>query len=171
MSAIAGSVDFEGNPRVLGPAADMGADEFAPSFPGSGEDLALFTVINGNGTSLSVKPAPAGSSVLIVLSSLGGTFWGAQPFIGANFYATGQAPGTLPGFPQVHLDFGNLVLLVDGSAPPPLYVASLPPAGTGLSVIVPAGLAGFTLRLQGLVFSASAANGVFAVTDAHELVF
>lgn len=165
------ATDLEGNPRILGAAPDLGADEYAPSYPGTGEDLLLETWVAGEGASTAIKPAAGGQSLALRMTSPAGTFLGAVPIVAATFYPNAAPPAPIPGFPAIHIDLANFFLLVDGSAPPPFFVAALAPAGVGLGFTVPPGLAGFTLRIQGAAFTPLAANSAYATTDAHELRF
>ena len=44
-----------------------------------------------------------------------------------------------------------------------------PGNGSSNYYLAPAGLAGSSIMLQGLVFSTGASNGIFAMTDGHEI--
>ena len=131
---------------------------------GSGEDLLLTTLVNGGGLPTGcTKIATGGDLLTATVTSPGTTFVGHQVFIVAQGYATGGTPPVSPvGFPEIHVD--PLAILVV------LCTPMLSSGGTSLFVTLPPGLAGLTFRLQGITVSPSAANGVFAVASAHDLV-
>ncbi len=58
-----------------------------------------------------------------------------------------------------------------GIAPPPFSVPGLPGAGLTIENIVPPQLTGVTLRLQCLASTPHAGNGLFAATNAVDIVF
>ncbi len=47
----------------------------------------------------------------------------------------------------------------------------LPPSPFTFAFLAPAGFGGQSLMIQAAVISPAAANGIFAATDAHEIVF
>ena len=50
-------------------------------------------------------------------------------------------------------------------------IPGLPATGWSASALIPVSLVGNVLRLQGFAVSPAAANGIFATTAAHDLVF
>lgn len=138
--------------------------------PGTGEDLALFTLLtNGVNTNC----ATTGDSILIHFESPLGTFNGTLPVLVGQLYASGAHPGSsFPGLqvniaaspaPSVIFD-GNLMGGIFG----PL---TLPASGITLQGTVPPGVAGMSAIVQALAVTPTAANGFFATSVARELRF
>ncbi len=59
----------------------------------------------------------------------------------------------------------DFALWLDGGGDP------LPPTGIDLSYVVPMGLGGLTVRLQFFAVHPLAANGTYAASAAHDIVF
>jgi hypothetical protein len=128
--------------------------------PGSGEDFVLSTRVNGVGDPADcAKAVEAGDQLDIGFASPGGTFVGVPAGAVLQFYPTGQPPVSIPGV-NVHVSefHGQIV------------TAALPSSGLMVSTVIPPGLGGHTLRLQAAAITPLAANGVFAVSDAHDIL-
>lgn len=162
--------DLDGNPRILGPAMDAGADERSPELAGTPDDLLLESSINGLAGVLASRPVLAGDALQLRLTSPGGQLVGAVPAIAASLFATGSPPPQVPGLPEIHIDLTSFVFLVDGTAPPPFHVLSLTSAGVTFAAPIPPALGGMTLRVQGVAFGAAALNQSHAATPALDLV-
>jgi hypothetical protein len=127
---------------------------------GGGEDLTLASEVDGGGdAALCVKRAGAGARLRVGLESAGGTFVGAPGVFLVQVHPTGAAPTPLP-VPGLWLARFDVQL----------FAGPIPPGGTGLTLTVPAGVAGLSVRFQGLALAPQARNGVFALTDAHDFV-
>ena len=165
--------DFEGDPRIVGAATDMGADEVDEINPGSGDDLDLLTSVNGQGpTDATCKRATTGDTLTVDLVSSGGTYVGTIPILAAQLRTPFEVNPSTPGFPELHLAlFGVIHLLHDGSDDSGLLGPSLLGPG-GLSFVygLPAGLIGQVIRIQGFALTPSAQNGFFVATNAHDIV-
>lgn len=162
------AVDLDGGPRVVGPAPDLGADELdSPILPGSNEDLAMETLVNG---ATSVQASP-GDFLEIRAFSPGGTFVGSVPIVLVQPFANGNPPGDLggSGIPEVKMDLAGLLILFDGAQPAgPFPTTQLPSAGLSFAFQLAFG-AGQSFRFQTLALSPSAANGVYAVSGAYDV--
>ena len=149
----------------------VGADE-VPSFAylGTNEDVELDCWVNGTGDPLaSTRAGPPGSQLKFLFQSPGGTLVGAEPLVAGVLFSTGSPPSPIPGFPQIWLN--GIVFVVAGSfGAPPFSVPGLPSAGITLEYLVPSGLGGNTVRLQALVSSSFTNNGMWALTNATEVV-
>lgn len=127
---------------------------------GSGEDLTLASEVDGGGDeSLCVKRAGSGARLEVALATAGGRFVGAPGLFLVQVHPTGAAPAPLP-VPGLWLGRFDLQL----------SIGPIPPGGAGLTLLVPAGVAGLSVRFQGLALSTQARNGLFALTDAHDFV-
>jgi hypothetical protein len=126
--------------------------------PGTGEDLALSTGVNGTPPDNTCgKRADAGDVVTFRVASPGGTFTAS---IGALVFQlhTEPAPPT-PLLPGIWLN------RVDGQ----VNLFGLPPAGVTTQLAIPPGISGLLIRTQAIMLSASAANGIYAASDAHDV--
>lgn len=159
--------DFEFQPRQVGTTVDVGADEVACRHPGSGEDLQLATFVDGSGGSeVCYRTAMAGQVLTLEMTSPGGTFAADTPLMGLNLTTDPNAL-TPFGFLNIQLDLSQLALLFDGESALGLYILG---NGLTLNVSVPASLAGFTARVQGVLTSGLATSGI-ATTNAHDVAF
>jgi hypothetical protein len=142
-------------------------------YPGTGEDLTLFSAIGTNpfttGIGHSVKTATAGNNVRVRVASTGGTFSFREEIFVAQLFVTGVPPFP-PAGPNVYVSFAGLVVLVGGYGP--LGPTLLPPEGTTLAFTVPPGLAGNSVMFQCAVLTTTppfANNGFYAITDGHQI--
>ncbi|HZN40329.1 MAG TPA: hypothetical protein VFD82_16100 [Planctomycetota bacterium] len=154
--------DLDGDPRIVGPATDMGADEW-DGLTGSREDLALDLAVNGGyAPGVVASTAVAGNLVALRVQSPGGTFAGSFTVVLAEPWLPPIEPVGPVAFPELHVTFGAA------------WLATLPggvgPAGLTLAAVWPPGLAGFALRLQAVAISPVARNTLFAATAARDLI-
>ncbi len=164
------AVDFDGSSRVVGATIDIGVDELpAALFPGSSEDLDLYTWVDGSGDPLaSVATITANQVLRARLASPRGTFTGWPPLLFGRLHASGSPAGTTAGFPVIQMDVSTAFLLF-GALAPPLQTPGLPATGVDLFLAIPPGFAGQSLRVQLFAVSPTAANGLFAASAAHEI--
>jgi len=163
-AAVAGLplFDLDGDPRTIGPATDMGADEFEV-LAGSREDYVLSLDVNGVfSAAVGATPATGGDVVTVRTTSPGGTMANDFALLVVEPWLPPIAPVGPIGLPELHVPFGAVWLEI--------YPTGVGPAGATLSVPWPAGLAGFALRLQSVVVTPAAKNGVFAATAARDLI-
>lgn len=136
------------------------------AYPGTGEDLHLFTGINANptgGFANEIKFAQGLDTLGVRMDSFSGVFDGSLLFVVADVFNTGSpVPGALPG-----IAIGSPIsFLVYGLGP---VWQVLQPAGSSYAFVIPPATPGLSIRLQGVVFSTSAANSLYASTNAHEI--
>ena len=163
--------DFDRQPRAGDTQVDIGADEFYPILMSSGDDLSLEVLVDGAGLGVTPQVAPPQSIVTTLLWSPNGNFSGLTPLLAGQFYVNGQPPSSPPGFPYVHLDPVTAGVIFDGASAGlfgPIVLSSFP---ISLNFQTPVGLGGLTFRTQLVCLTAAAQNGIFAITDARELVF
>ena len=165
------ATDLARLPRPLGAAPDLGSYEHDPLLPllvGSGEDVALTSTVNGQGAPTAFrKTTVSGDLVTITIASPRGTRSAATPVLAAEVYLTGQpAPPSPPAFPEIHLGASAAFVVYDGIADNYATLGQ----GMSFSFVVPVWLFGLTARVQSVAFAPGVLNGIFAVTDAHELV-
>lgn len=136
-----------------------------PPLPGSGEDFVLSVTVNGSDVLL----AQPGDQVSIAFSSPLGTFDLSVPVLVGQIYANfGTGPASPGGFPYVHVNtFGGFIAFNDSG---PFGPVLLPPGGYVLLTSPPPFFSGFTVRLQALALSGLANDGIFAVSDALDVV-
>ena len=166
------STDFDGTARIVGAAIDVGADEFpSQQFPGSAEDLDIYVKVNGEGDPLASQALAAlGDLVHVLVRTPGGTFAGTSFLLAGEVGPTGYQPYVDPFFPYVHLYPTQAFILAGDTYGGPFAVPGLPPQGMNLYYQIPAGLAGYTVRLQGFAVTTLAANGIFACSNARDVV-
>ncbi len=162
--------DIDGEPRVMGGEVEMGADEYGFGLmPGTLEDLDIETRRNGGGhPDCAVKTIGAGDLLDVRIHSASGTFAASEQWLVGSACITGSPPVELPLLPGCHVDPNALILL----APGPLTLAELPLGGGRRFLFsITSSPPGWSLMIQGAALSASAGNGMFALSEAHELRF
>ncbi len=144
-------------------------------YPGSREDLFLFTGVNGVTPDRldDIKDLHVGDQLVVNWRTFQGTFDIYPPILIGQFFVTGTPPTSPPGFPEVHSNPGQVpppVLVFDGNVGPfgPL---ALPPGGITLAFTAPPGIAGNSFIFQALAATNTAVNGFFAITHGHEVRF
>ena len=149
----------------------FGSNPPAATYPGSGEDIRLLTGLNSagpTGAGDDIKLAAAGDFLEVNVSSVGGTFHGANYYLIGQLFGTGFPPG---GFGGIWINTGAPFFGLVNPIPTPLGATVIPPGGVSTHVTIPPGLTGLSVMLQAFPLSPSAANGVFALSDAHEIQF
>ena len=94
------------------------------------------------------------------------------PVLNENLFPTGSPPQPIPGLPGLVLDPFQVVLLIDGTSCPSFGCGTVLPGGTLATFLLPPGLTGQTILIQGFALPSAfgtPANGFFAATDAHEV--
>lgn len=161
--------DIDGNPRWLGAAPDIGASEsgtYDASLLGSDDDIALASRIVGQGSPYdTTKSVPVGARFGFAVFSPRRSFWFHRPIFVVDIFPTGLSPVQNPTFPEFHWGPNRFVIL-DGNLTGDTF-GSMP----YFDVIIPPTLAGFTARIQVITFEPTSANGFFAATDAHDVMF
>jgi hypothetical protein len=143
-----------------------------PAYPGTDDDLALATAINGvaatGGPGNDVKTTTAGDLLEIRVSSPQGTYDYLNYYVLGQAFLTGSPPSPL--VPGVWLDPGVPLWVLAGPLLQP-FLGPIVPPGTGSSTyyVVPAGGAGFSVIFQAVSFSPASNNSLFAATDGHEI--
>ncbi len=146
--------------------------------PGSGEDFILASGLNAAPSQADVGLfAAAGDSLALLLASPLGAYDGTTPILYCQLYESGITPFPPFGYPEVHLDFATgayfkvMVIHTGVGAAPPLDL--LPPGGMSFSDVVPPGLGGLHLMIQGfsLAPSTNMGNPWFTATDARAIHF
>lgn len=153
-----------------------------PLYPGSNEDFEMGTAVNtppalsnavSYGGGFDVKTAHEGDALTVTMRSPGGAFnYVPLLLVGQLFSTGGAAPaGALPG---LHVNTSGGFLIVNGLDPGTSgFLQIVQPGGSTYSFLVPVGvgLAGQSMIAQALASSGAAANGFFAIADAHEIQF
>jgi len=153
--------DFEGDLRTLGPATDMGADEY-DALVGSQEDFVLTLTSNGFEpvSVTAVNPAP-GDFVLARVWSPGGTLANDTTLVLSEVWLPPTPPVPSPLVPEMHVSLNAAFLAVYGGVG----------GGQFIGASIPPGLGGLALRLQAFCFSPAAKNGVLAASSARDIIF
>lgn len=163
------ATDIEGGPRIVDGITDIGADEMSPvGLIGSNQDFRLETTIANQGDPLlQSKRGGAGDTLSMAFRSAMGTFNGSIPLYYAQVYIGGFPPASPGLLSDVHINPASGAFLVyDGTMVP----GGLPSTGTAFVFAIPPGLAGFVARFQAFAVSPLAQNGIYAATDAHDIV-
>jgi hypothetical protein len=136
------------------------------TYPGTGEDLHLFTGLNSlptGGPGSDIKIAHAHDILNVRIDSFGGLFDNLAIFLICDLFPTGNAPaGILPGIQVGPQNF----LLLYSTWPLWHYLA---PSGSNYNFYVPPGLATYSVRLQAISIAPLALNGLYASSAAHEI--
>ena len=142
----------------------------SPLYPGTQEDFELRTSIDGLPlTTGAVQTGSAGGTYTINVRSPNGAFSGHPFVLGAELWVPPTPPFAIAGYPYVWLDPLGSFIALNGFDP----TSGVPPLsanGFSHTVPVPLGLGGVRVRLQAFTPSPSAANGILAATDAHDLI-
>lgn len=158
-AGLVDDVEFFGPPAVL-------------TYPGSGEDVSLATGIGGTpvttGAGNDVKPATGGQLIEIEVSSPQGGFNMMPYWVFAQAFNTGSTP--IPQIPGLYFNLRGPLFALVGSTGSPLGDPVIAPSGSSTYLVAPGGLAGTSVILQALVVTPGAANGLFAISDGHEIV-
>lgn len=151
--------------------SDLSFSTYVSTFlAGTNEDLQLRTLVNGADGGLNEKSATAGDWLTMTMASAGATFHGRAPLLGGSLWTTG-APTPPSVFPGIWV-FGpgaTAFVVYDGAAGSPLGQGLLGPAPISLNAMIPSALMGSTFRLQALVVTPTASNGIFASSIAHDV--
>ncbi|HEX6810107.1 MAG TPA: hypothetical protein VF384_00665 [Planctomycetota bacterium] len=154
--------DVDGDPRTVGPATDMGADEW-DGLTGSREDLVLDLAVNGAfAPGVVASPAVAGNLITLRVLSPGGAFASDFTVVLMEPWLPPVQPVGPGAFPELHVPLGAPWLLT--------LPGGVGAAGVTLSAVWPQGLAGFALRFQAVAISPAARNTLFAATAARDLL-
>ncbi|HEU4418289.1 MAG TPA: hypothetical protein VFT55_05080 [Planctomycetota bacterium] len=154
--------DIDGDPRTVGPATDMGADEW-DGLVGTREDLVLDLAVNGVFSAAVVTSSALGGDVVTVrVLSPGGSLATAPVLVGLEPWLQPVAPVGPAFLPELQLSPAAWVFLV--------LPGGVGPAGLTFGTAMPAGLQGFAFRLQAFAFTSDVKNGVFAATAARDLL-
>lgn len=144
-------------------------------YPGTGEDLRLFSGINGaptTGPGADCKDATAGDVLNLRIESPNGTFDYAPLLLAANVYPTGS-PAPTPVIAGLVLDPASLLILVNGVRCGGFGCAAVLPGGTHMNFPIPSGFMNQTVLLQAFALPipgmTPAANGIFVGTEGHEI--
>ena len=144
-----------------------------PTYPGTGEDLRLSSAVGGasptSGPGIDVKTAFAGDLLEFNVSSPNSTYTLQNYYLVGTIFAQGAPP--VPQFPLLGLwvDLPSHFIMV--GALTPMGYTLIAPNGSSTFWRAPAGFPGLALMVQALSISPSAANGIYASADAHEIQF
>lgn len=115
------------------------------------------------------RDASAGQLMTLEFVSRENTLAWSPPALIVQLFPTAQPIGGTPGYSGVQIDFSWPFAVIYGSLfPLPLPNPGLPVGGIQGAAVIPPGLSGTTLRMQGFVFTSQTPSG-FASTDALEL--
>lgn len=157
--ATAGQELFDAYRNTGGSAPEVMTTARWCRLPGTNEDLVLQTAVNGAPPNTTCgKDVRAGDTIQFKVTSPLGTH---AAHVGGLFLQIHDplAPPIQLGIPGLHLDHS------DGT----FTILGVPPAGWTGSIVVPPGFSGLLLRWQALFLMPSPANGLFALSDAHDL--
>jgi hypothetical protein len=144
-----------------------------PSYPGTNEDVRLATGINGAiatyGTGQDIKTAQAGQLMEFKVSSPNNTYTLKWYYLLGTVTASGAVPPPQLPFLNIWVDLNTYFIMAGALTPlgPPL----IGPNGSSNYFIAPAGLPGVSVVAQAICIGPTAANGIYAASDAHEIRF
>lgn len=140
-----------------------------PAYVGTGEDLVLRTGVNGPANECTVKPAQPFDLVTLEAISPSGSFDGATLVVYAQTFTSGTPAPSTPGLTGVWIDLlAPHYAIFDGLSAP--FGGGLAPGGFAFGpVVLDPTLAGQSVMLQAGVITPTAANGLYAATDGHEI--
>lgn len=143
------------------------------TYPGTLEDFVLQTGIDGapctTGGVFDIKQVVRGHFLDVRLSTPGWTFAGAPVILGADLLPSASIVES-PLVPGLWLRLSQYMTLVDGTVPGPLgYSHVVTPGGVTYGFQIPVSLPVQSLMVQAGAFSTNASNGVFALSEAHEI--
>lgn len=165
-------------PAFLGGSCQIDDVEFSgppqqATRPGSGEDLRLLSGIGGasptTGPGQDVKVAVGGSLMELKVASPNGAFSNSPYYLIGSLAATGTPPAPALPFTDIWVDLNSYFILVGSFSP--IGAPVVGPNGSSSYWLAPAGFPSISLVVQALAISPSAANGLYAATDAHEIQF
>lgn len=144
------------------------------NYPGNGDDLALTTGVNASPDDIDIKAAMGGDVLVVDVASPGGTFDFAPFTLWAQLVSTASGVPNLGGigFPEIYLDLSLPVgVIVGDGGGAALGTLVLIPGGSTHGFVLPPALNGLgsSIVMQSLVASNMALNGLYAITDAHEI--
>lgn len=172
LAGLAAAQSLQGAPSIQpapglqpAPASSAATGSAASPRAGTGGDLVLLTLVNGLGDATAQrKPTLVGDQLDFGVHSPKPLE--RMPFILAQLHLTGavlQSP-----YPGIALDpLAEPVALIQAAE---IYGAAGSPTGFRGTLVVPPGLSGRSLLMQGFSISAAAQNGIFESTAAHEFV-
>ncbi|MEE9392747.1 MAG: integrin alpha [Planctomycetota bacterium] len=179
-TSVAGVGDLDGDgvqEIIVGDLANQNVQvlNLPLAYTGSLEDIRMETGIDAEPLSQwpDRKHAPAGSLVTFRLRSPEGSYDGMIPVTVGQLFPTLSPPLSPGGFPEIHVRPSQAFIIYDGNDAPVLGPAVLTALGLTSSFIVPVGLGGTSLMIQGLSLSPSAQqmNNFFTATNGQEIVF
>ncbi len=148
------------------------ATVFDPVYPGTGDDIRLFTGIDDTPDALDFKEAFPGQTLFIDYDSPGGTYFDDPYLIAGQLFTPGQPPfNNIPGL-YLNLFGFSPFILVDGLNPlGPLPPPPILPGGNLHGFPIPPGVGGLDLMLQALVLTPNSGNGFLGVSDGKIISF
>lgn len=150
-------------PRTVCEPGGQGNGPMFYTWPGTEDDLGMWTRINGGGDPLDdEKTAITGEVVSTLVHSPNGALVGTSCWLFLQAFPTGSAPMPVNG--TLHLDPLQAINLIGARTG-----FSLLPTGRTFTASVPPGLTGVTVRFQAISLTSRATNGVYASTPAHEV--
>jgi hypothetical protein len=145
--------------------ADLCAARSVRPFAGSGDYLTLASgVAPGNVSTCSERDIGLGSVLTLQLQSRNGVYDQAPGLLLVNLFANGAPPVPSPLWPELRIDVGNMLVLLQA----PTLQQPL-----GFTLPVPFSFPGASVLVQGVAFAPSSATGnaQLTTTDGCVLVF
>lgn len=144
-----------------------------PTYPGTNEDVRLATGINfaapTYGVGQDTKTAQPGEILEFKVSSPNGAYTLKWYYLLGSIFATGAPPSPQLPFLGIWVDVGTYFIMAGALTPlgPPL----IGPNGSSSFFTAPVGLPGVSVMTQAICIGPTAANGIYAASDAHEIRF